>query len=270
MIISMESRIHDTIKKDEVVAIIPARAGSKGVKNKNIRCLQGYPMRAISIAACKMCRGTDTITVSTDSEEYAEIAGYYGAATPFLRPAELAGDQSTDIEFMEHAISWLYEHEQSVPEYFVHIRPTYPLREIGIIEKAIELFRADASATSLRSAHLASNTPYKWFNLREDGYYKSILDHLTLDEANNPRQAFPDVYIPDGYVDMLRTSFIVEHDLMHGDRMIGYVVPGGVDVDAMKDLEYLEYYLTKNTSPVLDHLREKYKKLDDIVFCKKY
>ncbi len=266
----MESRIHDTIKKDEVVAIIPARAGSKGVKNKNIRCLQGYPMLAFSIAACKMCRGIDRIIVSTDSEEYAEIAGYYGAETPFLRPAELAGDQSTDIEFMEHAINWLYEHEQSVPEYFVHIRPTYPLREIGIIEKAIELFRADASATSLRSAHLASNTPYKWFNLREDGYYKSILDHLTLDEANNPRQAFPDVYIPDGYVDMLRTSFIVEHDLMHGDRMIGYVVPGGVDVDAMKDLEYLEYYLTKNTSPVLDHLREKYKKLDDIVFCKKY
>lgn len=260
----MNQNILNHIKKNEVVAIIPARAGSKGVKNKNIRCLKGYPMLAYSIAACKMCPEITRIIVSTDSEQYAEIARYYGAETPFLRPAKLAGDHSTDIEFMEHAIGWLYENEQSVPEYFVHIRPTYPLREVEVVRKAIELFRADATATSLRSAHLASNTPYKWFNLREDGYYKSIRDDLTLDEANNPRQAFPDVYIPDGYVDILRTSFIVKNDLMHGDRMIGYVVPGGVDIDAMKDLEYLEYYMTDHTSPILDYLRENYKVLDDI------
>lgn len=260
----MNSSILDAVKKDETVAIIPARAGSKGVKNKNIRCLQGYPMLAFSVAACKMCKEIDRIIVSTDSERYAEIARYYGAEAPFLRPAELAGDQSTDIEFMQHAINWLYEHEGSVPEYFVHIRPTYPLRKIEVIQKAIKLFRADDSATSLRSAHLASNTPYKWFNLRDDGYYKSILDDLTLDEANNPRQAFPDVYIPDGYVDILRTSFIVENDLMHGDRMIGYVVPGGVDIDAMKDLEYLEYYIQRTSSPVLDYLRENYEPLDKV------
>lgn len=122
--------------------------------------------------------------------------------------------------------------------------------------------KEDDTATSLRSAHLASNTPYKWFNMREDGYYKSILDNLTLDEANNPRQAFQDVYIPDGYVDLLRTSFIVNHDLMHGDRMIGYVVPGGIDIDALKDLEYLEYYIAGNGSPILDYLRENYKTLE--------
>lgn len=258
----MDKKICNNIKKGEVVAIIPARAGSKGVKNKNIRCLQGYPMIAYSIAACKMSQGVDRILVSTDSEEYAEIARYYGAETPFLRPAELAGDQSTDIEFMEHAIQWLNDNEGSVPEYFLHMRPTYPLRQIAVIEEAIRRMKEDDTATSLRSAHLASNTPYKWFNMREDGYYKSILDNLTLDEANNPRQAFQDVYIPDGYVDLLRTSFIVNHDLMHGDRMIGYVVPGGIDIDALKDLEYLEYYIAGNGSPILDYLRENYKTLE--------
>lgn len=259
----MNKTIIESIEKDIVCAIIPARAGSKGVKNKNIRTLLGYPMIAYAIAASKMTKGVDRILVSTDSEEYAKIARYYGAETPFLRPAEISGDQSTDIEFMDHAINWLYENEGKVPEYFLHMRPTYPMREIAVIEEAINRMKADANATSLRSAHLASNTPYKWFNLREDGYYKSIRADLTLDEANNPRQAFEDVYVPDGYVDVLRTSFIVENDLMHGDKMIGYVVPGGVDVDALKDLEYLEYYIGGHASEVAEYLKENYKKLED-------
>ncbi|MCQ2520927.1 MAG: acylneuraminate cytidylyltransferase family protein [Lachnospiraceae bacterium] len=259
----MDASILNAIEKDKVCAIIPARAGSKGVKNKNIRTLLGYPMIAYAIAASKMAKGVDRIIVSTDSEGYAEIARYYGAETPFLRPAEIAGDNSTDIEFMEHAINWLYQNEGKVPEYFLHMRPTYPMREVNVVEEAIVRMKADASATSLRSAHLASNTPYKWFNLREDGYYKSIRDDLTLDEANNPRQAFEDVYIPDGYVDVLRTSFIVNNDLMHGDKMIGYVVPGGVDVDAMKDLEYLEYYIAGHSCEVVKYLQENYKKLED-------
>lgn len=260
----MNEKILEIIKKNEVVAIIPARSGSKGVKNKNIKCLQGYPMIAYGIAACKMCRSIDRIIVSTDSEEYAKIANYYGAETPFLRPAEISGDNSTDIEFMEHAINWLAENESSVPEFFVHIRPTYPLRETKIMEEAVEKMKKDKTATSLRSAHLASNTPYKWFNLCEDGYYKSIRDDLTLDEANNPRQAFEDVYIPDGYVDVLRTEFIVKNNLLHGDRMIGYIVPSGIDIDALKDLEYLEYFITKNESEILNYLRKNYKELNQV------
>lgn len=251
----MNKDILTKIKNNTTYAIIPARSGSKGVKNKNIKKLEGFPMLAYSIVACKLCKGVDRIIVSTDSEEYAELARQYGAEIPFLRPAEISGDKSTDIEFMQHAINWLYENEGAVPEYFMHIRPTYPLREISVMEDALNRMKADKTATSLRSAYLASNTPYKWFNLREDGYYKSIRDDITLDEANNPRQAFPDVYIPDGYVDVLSTKFIVENDLMHGDRMIGFVVPDGIDVDALKDIEYLRYYLEENGSPILDELK---------------
>lgn len=260
----MNQQILGSIKKDSIYAIIPARAGSKGVKNKNIRCLKGYPLIAYSIAAAKKCDAVSRIIVSTDSEQYAAIARYYGAETPFLRPSEFSGDKSIDIEFMKHAINWLFENSQDLPEYFMHLRPTYPLRESKIVNEAVSRIKADPLATSLRSAHLASNTPYKWFNLREDGYYKSILSNLTLDEANNPRQAFPDVYIPDGYIDILKTSFIVKNDLMHGDRMIGYVVPGGTDVDAMKDIEFLDYFMASHDHEIFRYLKENYSTLEGL------
>lgn len=251
----MNTELINKIKKGKVYAIIPARSGSKGVKNKNIRYLEGFPMIAYSIMAARMCKGVDRVIVSTDSEEYAKIAREYGAETPFLRPQEISGDNSTDIEFMQHAINFLAENEGELPEFFMHVRPTYPLRDPKVMEEALNRMVNDDSATSLRSAYLASNTPYKWFNLREDGYYKPIRDDMTLDQANSPRQAFPDVFIPDGYVDMLRTSHIIEKDLMHGDRMIGFVVKSGIDVDALKDMEYLEFIIKDSGSPVFEALK---------------
>lgn len=258
------SEYKSLIKEGEVYAIIPARSGSKGVKNKNLRCLKGYPLLAYSIAAAKMTKDISRAIVTTDSPFYAKVAEYYGGEAPFLRPAEISGDKSTDLEFMQHAISWLVEHERNLPEFFVHLRPTYPIRELSIMNDAIQQMKSDHTATSLRSAHLAPNTPYKWFNMREDGYYKSIKEGLTLDEANNPRQSFPDVYIPDGYVDLLRTEFIVENNLLHGDRMIGFVVPDGVDIDAMKDVEFLEYYIQDHHSDLYDYLHNNFKPLEEL------
>ncbi len=252
----MNSEILNHINKGQVCAIIPARSGSKGVKNKNIRLLNGFPMIAYTIAAAKLSQNIDRVIVSTDSEEYAEIARKYGAETPFLRPAEISGDTATDIEFMEHAISWLYENEGSVPEYWVHLRPTNPLRDCSVIEKAVAEFLADDTADSLRSAHLADVSPFKWFLRTEDGYYKTFTG-ISLDEANKPRQAFPDVFIPDGYVDMLRTSYIVKNDLMHGKRMIAFRSPDSVDVDNVRDFIELERIVEKYQGDVLNYLRKE-------------
>lgn len=260
----LEKDYNQYIQKGEIYAIVPARSGSKGVKNKNLRCLKGFPLIAYSIAAAKLTSGISRIIVTTDSPYYAEVAKYYGGEAPFLRPAEISGDKSTDLEFMAHAIKWLAENEKCLPEFFVHMRPTYPIRELGVIDDAIQKMVSDKTATSLRSAHLAPNTPYKWFNMREDGYFKSIKDGLSLDEANNPRQSFPDVYIPDGYVDLLRTEFIVNNNLLHGDRMIGFVVPDGVDIDAMKDIEFLEYYILDHQVELYDYLHNNFKTLEEI------
>lgn len=261
---NLDAKYKSCIQAGLAYAIIPARSGSKGVKNKNLRCLKGYPLIAYSIAAAKLSPDIYRVIVTTDSPYYAEVAKYYGAETPFLRPASISGDNSTDLEFMQHAISWLAVNEKQLPEFFVHLRPTYPLREINVISDAISKMHADENATSLRSAHIASNSPFKWFHMREDGYYKSILEGLSLDDANNPRQSFPDVFVPDGYVDVLRTSFIVDNNLMHGDKMIGFVVPNGVDIDAMKDLEFLEYYIQSHQSALFDYLNANYKPLNSI------
>jgi CMP-N-acetylneuraminic acid synthetase len=256
----MHTDILHKIEKGSIYAIIPARSGSKGVKNKNIQMLCGYPMLAYSIAAAKLSAKIKRVIVTTDSDEYAQIANKYCAETPFMRPASISGDHSTDIEFMQHAINWLYENESVVPEFFVHLRPTNPIRKISIIDSAIELMLNDDTATSLRSGHLAGNTPFKWFQKNDEGHFHSILGDRTNDEANNPRQAFPAVYIPDGYVDILRTSFIVENDLMHGSRMIGFVSPDSVDIDVKSDVELLEYRMQKTHSEILDYLTIHYKK----------
>jgi CMP-N-acetylneuraminic acid synthetase len=256
----MDKNILNKIEKGSVYAIIPARAGSKGVKNKNIKMLSGYPIIAYSIAAAKLSDKIKRVIVSTDSEDYAKIAQKYGAETPFLRPSAISGDNSTDIEFMQHAINWLYENELVVPEFFVHLRPTNPMRKISIIDEAIDRMLNDETATSLRSGHLAGNTPFKWFHKNDEGYFHSILGDRTNDEANNPRQAFPDVYIPDGYVDLLKTKFIVENDLMHGNRMIGFVSPDCVDIDVKSDVDLLEYLMAKNKSEILTYLEKNYPK----------
>lgn len=256
----MNNKILDKIIKGSVYAIIPARSGSKGVKNKNIKLLCGYPMIAYSIVAAKLANTIDRVLVSTDSVDYAKLACKYGAETPFLRPTEISQDNSTDLEFMQHCINWLYENEGSVPEYFVHLRPTNPLRQLEYINTAVHEIKKDKESSSLRSAHLASNTPYKWFRKSEDGYFRSILGDRTNDEANNPRQKFEDVYVPDGYVDVLKTEFIVKNNLIHGQNMIPFIVPECIDIDAKKDIELLEFFIQKYNSKILEYLTQNFEK----------
>lgn len=251
----MNNDIINHINKGQVFAIIPARSGSKGIKDKNIRLLNGYPMIGYTIAAAKLTKGIDRVIVSTDSERYAEIAKTYGAETPFLRPSELATDTSTDLEFMQHAINWFYENEGSVPEYWVHLRPTTPFRDHSVIEAAIDKFKIDESSDSLRSAHLSELCPFKWFTLTGNGYYETF-NGISFDDANKPRQDFRDTYIPDGYVDLLRTSCIVKNNSVHGNKMMGFISPNSIDVDSENDFHALEKSVSSYQSDVLEYLNK--------------
>lgn len=259
----MDKGILQAIQKGIVYAIIPARSGSKGVKNKNIRCLEGYPMMAYSIAAGLMCNDVERVIVSTDSEDYAKIARYYGADVPFLRPVEFATDISTDIDFMKHAIQWLYDNEHRVPEFFVHLRPTFPLRQYEKIGHAIAEMKEDSRADSLRSAHKADACPFKWFQMADDRYFKPMYEQMSLDDANRPRQSFPSVFIPDGNVDVLKTENIVLRDNMYGNSMIGFVTEEGIDVDTVREMNQVEETIANNDFPILNYLRANYKKLEE-------
>lgn len=236
----MNKEILDHINKGQVFAIIPARSGSKGVKDKNIRPLNGFPMIAYTIAAAKLSKNIDRAIVSTDSEKYAEIAKQYGAETPFLRPAEISGDRATDIEFMQHAINWFYENEGSVPEYWVHLRVTCPLRKPEIIDEGIAKIKAHPEATCLLSVNRVEDylTAYKWLIKDGEDYIKSIFFDNN-DDANMPRQSYPDTYIPNIYVDVLTTKSIVADDRLHGNTMVCLETEPTIDVDTVWDLERL-------------------------------
>ena len=123
-----------------IFSIIPARSGSKGIPGKNIKLLNGIPLIAFSIQASLKSENISRTIVSTDSEEIANIARKFGAEVPFLRPSAISGDNSTDFEFFIHAIEWFKTNEGKIPDYFVHLRPTTPLREPNVIDKAINYF----------------------------------------------------------------------------------------------------------------------------------
>lgn len=242
-----------------ITAIIPARGGSKGVPGKNIKLLQGYPLLAYSIAACKLSTRIERTIISTDSEQIASLAARYGAEVPFMRPADLARDSSPDIEFVLHAIRWMSEQEGRLPEFLVHIRPTTPLRDPMVIDQAIEHLENDPAATSLRSVQELGEAPEKYFRVGADGYLTGLFPNDPRPEYYNlPRQAFPPAYYPNGYVDVLRVSYVVEHQKMHGDRMIGFVTPRVTEVDTMDDFARLKMELAGCVHRLYDHLRDDF------------
>ena len=241
-----------------MIAIIPARSGSKGVPGKNIKLLGGIPLFAFSIIAAKMMPSVHRVIVSTDSEEYAQIAKEYGAEVPFLRPNEISEDKSTDFDLFLHAINWFKENENLIPEYILHLRPTTPLRNPQIMEDAVKLFIENKNlASSLRSGHSAPESPYKWFLKDDNNYFKGLRDDLTPEKVNLPRQSFPSVYIPDGYIDILKSSIILTTGTLHGDKMLVFESPFCVEVDTQDDFEYLEFQIQKEGSPIINFHNNK-------------
>ena len=231
------------ISLSNVIALIPARAGSKGVPNKNVRPLGGRPLLAWSIAACRKSVTIARTIVSTDSPDYASLAEQLGAEAPFLRPIEISGDRATDFDFVVHALDWLKRRGEE-PELIVHIRPTTPLRSPGLIDEAVRVFKTSPNATALRSVHEMSESAYKTFELAPGGQLKRLgCNDTMLDGANNARQQFPNTYQANGYVDVLSTAFIRRTGLIHGDFVMPFITPLVVEVDTEGDFAHLEFQL---------------------------
>jgi CMP-N,N'-diacetyllegionaminic acid synthase len=238
-----------------VLAIIPARAGSKGVPGKNTRALGAYPLIAYSVVAARLCPEIDRVVVSTDSAAIADLAAAYGAEQPFLRPAEYSGDASPDVEFVVHALDWFRRHEGSEPELIVHLRPTTPLRDPARISEAISVLRASPEATSLRSAHQSHHPVQKMFALQDEYFVGLFPDDRRPDYFNLPRQSFPPSFEPNGYVDIYRTRVVRQGCGLHGDRMRAFVTEFCGEVDSFEDLDILEFVLSRRGHGLHDYLR---------------
>jgi len=229
----------------DIVSIIPARSGSKGVPDKNIKLLAGKPLLAYSIAAALQVKPIERIIVSTDSQRYANIAREYGAEVPFLRPAEISSDKSTAYDFIRHALDWMDTHEGHRPTYIVLLLPTMPLREIRYIESAIDLIINNDKATGLRSVHEMSETAYKTVEI-DGGYMKCICTgSFDVDTANLPRQGYPKTFQPNGYVDIIKSDYVIKSGKLFGNRVIAYITPRVIEVDTIEDYAYLEYQVAK-------------------------
>lgn len=226
----------------EVLAIIPARSGSKSVKDKNIRLIDGKPMIAYSIEHALKAECIDRVIVSTDSEEYAAIAREYGAETPFIRPAEYATDTSLDIEVFEHALEFLKEREGYVPEIVVQLRPTYPIRNIEDIEKMVRLIRSDDTIDSVRCIAPAKEVAHKMWYREDDGSLRPIITEIP-ECYNMPRQQLPKVYYQNACIDVIRTEVITGQHSMSGKRILGYEMDENFDIDTEEEFQKAADYL---------------------------
>ena len=244
--------------KKEILALIPARGGSKSIPKKNIIDLGGFPLIAYSIAAAKISKHISRIIVSTDSEEIAGVAKQFGAEVPFLRPAEFATDTAVDFDVVKHAIGWLREHEQNEPEYIVFLRPTTPLRDPAIIDTAIGDILAHNEATSLRSGHEIRESPYKLFG-KEGDYFVGLFPQDPRPEYYNlPRQSFPPVYQPDGYVDIWKRQTVMEKGGLHGDKILACTVEDVGELDNPQDVEFVRFQLQKGQYEILEYLKKNF------------
>ena len=219
----------------EVLALVPARGGSKSIPRKNLRRVNGQPLVAWSIRHGLAARRITRVICTTDDEEIAEVARAHGAEVPFRRPSEISGDLSVDFEFHLHALEWLRDHEGYAPDLVVQLRPTHPIRKPETLDRAVEALAARPDADSLRAVRRAVFTPYKMWRAEADGFLVPLLEMEGSPEPYNmPRDVLPCVLQQDGYVDITRPRTVFEQRSTTGRR----ILPFPVDDEPVIDVDY--------------------------------
>ncbi len=189
----------------EVLALIPARGGSKSIPRKNIKPFAGHPLIAYSIAAGLQAEHVGRVIVSTDDPEIAAVARDYGAEVPFRRPATLAQDATPDLPVFTHALAWLEEHEGYRPDLVVQLRPTTPVRPPDLVDRAVRLLLEHPEADSVRGVVPSGQNPYKMWRITQAGRLAPLLEVPGLAEPYNaPRQSLPPTYWQTGHIDVIR------------------------------------------------------------------
>lgn len=226
----------------EVLAVIPARSGSKSVKDKNIRLINGKPMIAYSIEHALKAKSINRVIVSTDSESYAQIAREYGAEVPFLRPEEYSTDTALDLDVFEHALKFLEKEEGYIPDLVVQLRPTYPIRNIKDIDAMVDKMLNNPYIDSMRCIAPAKEVAYKMWHKSENGRITPIMKDIS-ECYNMPRQELPKVYYQNACIDVIRTEVITKRHSMSGEYIEGYEMDHNFDIDTEEEFLKAEDYL---------------------------
>lgn len=225
-----------------IVALIPARSGSKRVADKNIKLLAGHPLIAYTIAAALESGIFGAVIVSTDSQEYVEIARYYGAESPFLRPSEMAGDISPDIEWVAHTLEHLRANGR-IFDCFSILRPSSPFRQPSTILRAWQHFLREKDVDSLRAVEKCKQHPGKMWVVRGN----RMVPLLPLSPAEQPwhssqYQSLPEVYVQNASLEIAWSRVVFEGGTIAGDVLMPFFTEGheGFDVNHSEDWRLAE------------------------------
>jgi len=214
----------------EVLAVIPARGGSKSIPRKNVKRLAGVPLLAYSIAAARQSELVTRVLLTTDDPEIREVGRQWGAEAPFLRPPALALDEVPDLPVFQHVLDWLLENESYRPDIVVQLRPTSPFRPKGLVDQAIAALIHDQEADSVRAVCAPAQNPYKMWR-PEGPYLRPLLSDAGREGHNSPRQGLPPLLWQTGQVDATRPETILLKGSMTGEKVRGVVVDPSYAVD---------------------------------------
>ena len=227
-----------------MLAIIPARGGSKGLPGKNIKPLCGKPIIAYTIEAAQAAKSIDCLILSTDDEEIAEVAQKFGVGIPFMRPAELAKDTSLAIDNYIYTVNQFNTESSKQYDDFIVLQPTSPFRTAADIDNAVELFR-EKNADSVISVCEASHPPVWAKKIDHPGVLK---DYFDIDIGNRNRQELELAYMPNGAIFILKLSLLKSHCSYYSNRTYAYVMPQekSIDIDTFLDFEFAEFLMSRS------------------------
>jgi len=229
-----------------ILGVIPARGGSKGIKNKNIVDLNGKPLIAYTIEAVNGCRLLSGTIVSTDSEKIAEHAKRYGADVPFIRPEELSRDDSSTIDVIRHSVNWYEECRKQHVDLVIILQPTAPLRTSCDIDSSIGLFLDNPETDSLISCYDASSVHPRIMYCKKENRLEPFLSQNNIIR----RQDFEKVYLRNGAIYISTRKLVMEEGRIIGDSPLGYIMPKerSLNIDEPHDLELAEFYINRRKS----------------------
>lgn len=235
-------------KKAEILALIPARAGSQRIKDKNIQPLAGLPLIAYTIQAASCSKYITRIIISTDSKKIATIANQFGAETPFLRPKFISQHNSTELQLFRHAITAL-EKQHYHPDLIVKLFPTSPFRTSKHIDDCIRLMLAHPEATCVRSVRLCKEHPYKQWVIQK-GRLVSIIPiyRKRLKDAHTRSYCeLPEVYVNNAAIDVIRSTNITQLNSVTGNRILPYIMSEAesLDINTPLDMELANMLLKR-------------------------
>lgn len=220
-----------------VLAIVPARGGSKGIPRKNIKNLCGKPLIAWTIEQALKSKYIDRLIVSTEDEEIAKISRDYGAEVPFSRPIELAQDDTPGIEPILHCINWLKDNENYYPDYVCILQCTSPLRKVNHIDEALEKL-IEKKADSIIGVRKSEISPY-WMKNIVNG---KLVDFIKDSHKYVRRQDLPAVYRLNGAIYIGKTDILVNNRNWYTDNTLPYIMSqeDSIDIDTIMDFKFAE------------------------------